>query len=362
MEGKRLLIITPIFYGNAGGAAVYYRLLFQLLSEEKQISVSVISEAERESTLDRYYGLFPPWAGKDRKYLRDLFYYGIQNVRYLCVNDVIEKEKPDAVLVHSSFFNHPGIFNLVIAGARKKYKDIKFIVDVRDRLLPTRKIPIMKSFDNIIACSENVKAHLLNGGLREESVVVVPVIQEPIEINRAVAEKIRNRYFGDVVRFIIYVGAVKEDKGVDTLLRAYKNVVKSRFPDAVLGIVGLNKFRLRSSRDLLMSEGVRFLGKLPREQSLALISEASVCVNVSPNEGMPRSSLEALALQRPVLLPPNVPEFERNCPGHVLSEYSEGSIGEKLCELLENPTVPEYPIKSHLAYNVIPMYKALLRL
>jgi glycosyltransferase involved in cell wall biosynthesis len=358
----KVLIVTPIYHGSAGGAATYYRLLVRWFNKNCGISTIVVSEMS-SCKEDTYYGIFPAWAGRNRNIVRDIFYYFLQNITYLKIIAVLLKEHPDVVLVHSSFFNPPGMFWAIFQILKILSPKTLFVADVRDRLLPLKKIWRLNKFDRIVACSDNVYAHLLAGNMDPQKITVVPVIQEEININSAFDKlnNVRKTHKLSDRQYFIYVGAVKEDKAVDVLLKAYDSIVRPKFPDIKFALVGLNKFRNPKYNALLNMEGVIYLGNLPRDHSLTLMSGAELCVNISPNEGLPRVSLEALALGRPTLLPPNVPEFVKFCPSHIISEISVQEVGHKICELLETHSVPSYPTSLHCPQNIIPKYLSIFK-
>lgn len=356
-----LLIITPIYFGAAGGAAVYYQTLSKLLKDKKNLRVVVVSERVAGKQYNDYYSLFPSWAGRDRNIIRDIFYYFLQNITYFWLVWIMFKERPRIVLIHSSFLNHPGIFGLVFRLLKTVFQSAYFVADVRDRLLPQEKVRLLNKFDKIVCCSNNVHEYLLSEGADSNKLYLIPVIQEKINIHEVNKKfnSLSKIYKLEGRKYIIYAGAVKEDKAVDVLLEAYNSIVRAKFPNITFVLVGLNKFSNKKNNNLLKMKGVSYLGNLPREHSLVLMSGAELCVNISPNEGLPRVSLEALALNRPVLLPPNVPEFAKSCSSHVISEITVLEVGRRICELLENHSKPLYPINLHYPKNIISKYEHL---
>lgn len=356
---RKVLVITPIFLSDAGGAAIYYKLLVSLLSKSYNTETGVVSERYTYHGDLRYYGIFPTWAGRDRNIVRDIFFYFLQNVSYFGMFWILFKERPNIVLVHSSFYNHPGIFDPVFRLLKMFFPRIRFVADVRDRLLPQKKLSLLNYFDRIISCSENVYAHLLSGRVDPKKVLIIPVIQEEMNIPviRGQFDSLCKTYGLCGRQYFIYVGAVKEDKAVDILLEAYVDIVRPKFPEIDFVLVGLNKSKGKDVASMLEMDGVIYLGNLPREHSLALMSGANLCVNISPNEGMPRVSLESIALNKPTLLPPNIPEFHELCPEYVVSDLSVPSVGRQICKLLETPSVPVYPIAKHYPEAVLSQYE-----
>lgn len=358
----KVIICTPLFWGDASGASVYYRLLSHSLIQEGY-KVAVISDkepSELQPSVD-YYSLFPARCGRKRKFLLDYFSYATQNLAYFNLNKIVSRVKPRAVLVHSSFYNHPGIFAHVMKGVTRKHPEVNFIADVRDGLMPPAKVPLLNVYRRVIACSENVMNHLLENGVDPERLIRIPVIQERLKTgNKLLARTVIDLGL-EGQPYIFYAGLVKESKAVDVVLEAFLRYVRPIRKDVRLVIAGLMKTSNRGMKEMLAQDGVLYVGNRRREEVLALMSGAALCVNLSPNEGMPRTSLEALALGRPVVLPPNVPEFSRYCEGFVVSEREPAIVANRMIEIMDAGVVPSYPIETHFPENVFNAYADLLQ-
>ncbi|UCH26708.1 MAG: glycosyltransferase family 4 protein [Trueperaceae bacterium] len=360
MEG--LLIITPMFAHGGSGSAVYYRLLADHLGKDG-IPVTVISEQTRDlaATGDDVIGLFPQRSSRNRHPVRDALAHGWQNLKYLELPAVVREVDPATVLVHSSFYSLPGIFPTVMSRITKDSSGRRrFVADVRDVLMPPERVPCLLGFGRIIACSKSVEAHLIASGLAPERITLVPVLQEPLNVPQRTLEATLEKHNLPGRRYLFYAGLIKELKAVDLLLEAFLEHVRPRLPDLTLVVSGHLKTDNRFIRGALGADGVRYLGNLPRTDVLALMAGAALVVNLAPNEGLPRSSLEALALGRPTLLPPNVPEFTEHCREFVASSRSAEEIAGQMIELLERGAVPRYPIGEHAPERVLPLYAEIL--
>lgn len=358
---QQIVICTPLFWGGASGASVYYRLLSQSLIQHG-CNVSVVSDKEPSELQPsvEYFSLFPARCGRKRKLLLDYFAYAAQNLAYFNLNKIVGRVKPRAVLIHSSFYNHPGIFAHVMKEVIRKNPRVNSIADVRDGLMPPVKVPLLNAYRRVIACSENVMNHLLENGVVPDRLIKIPVIQERLQVD----DELRKRLLGEMAMngrpYIFFGGLVKESKAVDLLLEAFLAHVRPARPDILLVIAGLMKTSSKRIRDLLAQDGVLYVGNRRRDEVLALMSAAALCVNLSPNEGMPRSSLEALALGRPVLLPPNVPEFARHCRDFVVGEHRADAVAAQMLSIIDAGIVPDYPIGMHYPENILPAYIDLL--
>lgn len=74
------------------------------------------------------------------------------------------------------------------------------------------------------------------------------------------------------------------------------------------------------------------------------------------NEGLPRSSLEPLALGLKCVLSVTVPEFEKFCPDFVCRDRRPDKVVELIGRIIEQDVYPEYPIEQHDQSRVISEY------
>lgn len=357
---SKILIISPVYNKTVGGAAVYYRILSENFMKDGH-DVTLVSDVGGKNFKGHYIGLFPSWAGSDRSFLRDAIYYFWQNVQYLKLFSIFNQGQFDIAIVHSSFYNHPGIFSKILSVIVMRHPKTLFVADVRDRMISDNRISNLKIFHKIIACSKNIVDFLYGKGINK-NVFYIPVIQEKLDISSScVASVVAKNGLNDL-EYCISVGAVKEDKSVDKLLKAFLNVRKIVESQLDLVVVGLLKTENVEVKKLLSQPGVHYLGALPRNDVLALMKGASLCINLSPNEGMPRASLEAIALNKPVLLPPNIPEFNQYCKNFVVDDLSESNIIKQLQLSIKNPCTVAYPLEQHFPRTVIENYYHIMNL
>lgn len=356
-----VVICSPLFWGGGSGASSYYRLLAkELVSMGCQVSVISDQEIAEGGGGVEYFSLFPARCSRNRRALRDKVAYLQQNLAYFQFEGLIRNIRPGCVILHSSFYNHPGVFSWLMRRLMRRLPDINFIADVRDALMPLRKVPLLNDFHHVVGCSDNVVEHLMAGGLAPDKIVRVPVIQERINLDEGQKDRLLKDLELDGRSYIFYAGLVKEGKAVKLLLEAFLKHVRSARPGILLVVAGLMKTSGSLIQNMLVEDDVLYLGNRSREDVLALMSGAALCVNLSPNEGMPRSSLEALALGRPVVLPPNVPEFDRCCSDFVVGDHDPAKVAGRILEIMDSDSLANYPIEQHYPEAVMPHYMKLL--
>ena len=353
----KIVIITPIFQNMVGGAAIYYDQLSSNLA--KYAEVAVISEksqeSKRTSSSIKVIDLFPEWAGRNKTFA-SYFKYVWQNIRYFDLIHILKELSPDYTLVHSFFYKHPGTFPWIMEKTIRRFPHTGFVLDVRDRSIASNKKKYLEQYDFLISCSENVSLHLKHTIGIQNKIEQIPVIQIPLKkllSNINPSKKIKP-FLGS--NYVFYAGAIKEDKKVDVLLEAFVSTVSSKKPDVHLLLAGPLKSKSKKIRKLLDHPSVHWLGRLNRDEVICLTANAGLIVNLSPIESMSRICLEAIDLGKPVILPPNVPEYERSCPEFVVGNTDPKDIGQFMLEVMDDQKSPDYPIELHHTAAVMKRY------
>jgi glycosyltransferase involved in cell wall biosynthesis len=363
-----LLIVTPLFEPATGGASTYYRLLTDILlqgedADRIHVVTGAVDNAPRfEENHDgrlAVHRIFPRVATAQHG-LRQYARYALQNVLYARLPAIVDRRGVDVVLAHSSFHNYPNVFSPVIRWIAR-FSECRLIADVRDCLLPRRRLEQLVPYDQIIACSMNVETHLNQHDQLAPEVTRIPVIQESIDSpSTEEIRRFRREHGIPDVPYICYVGLIKAEKGVRLLLDAYHHLT-GYGSDVHLVLAGQMKGSSELRERIDAASSVHHLGVISRKDVFALQTGASLCANLSPSEGLPRASLEAMALGTPVILPSGVPEFERHCPEHVIEERTPVQVSQQLNSVLETSQTSEYPVERHAPNRVVESYRKVLR-
>ncbi len=362
---KTLLIVTPIFPPAPGGASTYYNLLARGLIGSNKIIQCVVILTERMPGLSRreilmggrlvVLRLFPHRAGGKREPWMQYVKYALQNVQYFFLGKILKKYKVDFVLMHTGFYNFPNLMWLAVF-LNKKKDHCKWVADMRDWLLPPHRLKQLDPYDAIIACSENIIGHLEHRIQLLRRCNLIPVIADPAIFPDAKKSKgILEKYGLKGKKYLAFIGLIKKQKGLDLLYESFLELTRSQ-PDLYLVLVGSLKEGVEYLHKLTKHPNIYYLGPLPHGATLTIVANATLCVNLSPAEGMPRSSLEALALGVQVALPPNIPEFMKHCPEYVISESHPKAVAGHFSRLLESNKKPCYPLINHDLEGVLTRY------
>ena len=153
-------------------------------------------------------------------------------------------------------------------------------------------------------------------------------------------------------RYLVgYVGVMGTQEGIDLLLRAVHHIVYNRGrSDVHFGLVGGGSSLAAMqalARELGVAEYVRFTGRAPDEQMLAMLNTADVCVNPDvANEMNDKSTMnkimEYMALGKPIV---QFDLTEGRFSAQQASLYARQNdpldLGDKLLELLDDPQLRE---------------------
>ncbi len=298
--------------------------------------------------------MFPYRAGAQMGKISQYSRYAVQNLQYWLFPHLVSQCKPDVVLVHSSFHN---FLNLLTPVIRRISRTIPVIADVRDHQLPIRRLGQLDAYSAVIACSRNVQVHLEKNPVLSSRVTHIPVIQESLITPRTNTPQTLQRHRLTTCSYLLFAGLIKQGKGVELLLRTYESYRAKGHHDELL-LVGLCKDAKLLERASKIP-GVRILGAVSRDELLDLMACARMNINLSGSEGMPRTSLEALALGTRVLLPQGIPEFLEYCPSAVACSDDPDALARQVEDLLGSPVAPSYPFELHAPTAVLPQYEAL---
>jgi glycosyltransferase involved in cell wall biosynthesis len=144
------------------------------------------------------------------------------------------------------------------------------------------------------AISDSTRDDLVARGIARDHVEVIYPGMDTVKFTPAPGTRAATPVFS-------YLGRLKRYKGVQICIRAFAALDR---PDATLEIAGAGDFRPELERlaaSLDLGERVRFLGRIPEDEKLALLRRSWGLVFASPKEGWGITNLEAAACGTPVV-------------------------------------------------------------
>jgi glycosyltransferase involved in cell wall biosynthesis len=187
-----------------------------------------------------------------------------------------------------------------------------------------------------IALSEHSRGRFIAGGIPEARIRIKPNFIE--DRGTAVIPPSHSRQF-------LYVGRLSEEKGVASLLDAW--AASGIGSDARLSIVGDGPERVSLEKQAMrlgLSGTVRFTGKVPPSEVLALLGQARAVVMPSLfYECFPRTLVEAMCAGRPVIAS-NTGALDELVPADVglhFASLDTVALGHSLRRLYENSALAD---------------------
>lgn len=172
----------------------------------------------------------------------------------------------------------------------------------------------------------------------------VPIVKFPAWTDMDVFEKVE-RVDKEMSGKIVFAGALAPIKGVEYLIKAFKQV-KDEFPQAKLLIVGREDDQqyVKSLRDLISQldivDGVEFLGEVNQEELAGIFSQADIFTLPSLSEGLGRVVFEAMATSLPVVgtRVGGVPDLiDHRKTGLLVEARDVNALSASLLELIRRP-------------------------
>jgi glycosyltransferase involved in cell wall biosynthesis len=210
----------------------------------------------------------------------------LHNYRLLCPNACFFRDDTVCEDCIGWFLAWPGVLHACYRGSVLATMVVSFM-NFFHRLMGTWKNKV----DVYIAPSEFSKQKFIQAGLSEKKIVVKPNFVECVS-NGSVSE------VGKQKEGSLFVGRLSREKGVETLLKAWK-IVGNIMP---LKIVGDGPLAPAVQKNASENYGISWLGLKPIQAVYKLMAKAEVLVFPSEcYEGMPRTIIEGFAQGTPLI-------------------------------------------------------------
>lgn len=333
----KILFITTDFYPRIGGGENYILNLAKELSKTNEIFVLCPDELDSGikniSSLNIYY--LPFYKLFDNKFIKPLIIYkNIKNIN----SDIIYSVGPSIMDFFAIFF----------AKILRKKIVITYHADLNLNKLSSKIFTklyflfCLPLYNKIIVTSEKFKKILINRGIKENKIFVIPVGFE----NRTKDYNFKKN--NDIVQ-ILFVGALDSQhlyKNIETLIHSINYLDKNKFRLNIVGDGDLRNKYQELAKNLNL-KNINFLGKLHDQELIIQYKNADIFILPSntQQEGFGIVLLEALSFGCKIIT-------GENCGGaFIIKENPEFGI-------LYNGTDRDLEKKINIVlfYN-IPLYK-----
>lgn len=201
----------------------------------------------------------------------------------------------------------------------------------------------LKIYKNIITLtvSNSTKQDLLNLGFSKVYIVPEGINFKPLD---KVIEKEKDPT-------IIFVGRLKKAKLPDHAIKAFR-IVKETLPNAKLWVVGDGYFR--EELEKISCDGVKFLGFVPEEKKLELMSRAHVLIAPALREGWGLIVTEANACGTPAIAYDvhGLRDSIKNDETGLLTENNPEALAEAIIKFFNDPNLRQNLTKKALKHAI----------
>jgi teichuronic acid biosynthesis glycosyltransferase TuaC len=282
------------------------------------------------------------------------YFYPITGISYahFVSRYAIKNIKPKPDLIHAHF-TYPDGFGMM--GLAKKWNiplvisalgTIERKVAYEGSYTSRQIIKTMNFADQILSVSEDLKLHIVNLGINENKVIVVPNGVDTEKFKPLGKENARNLLNLPVDKnIVLFVGALRSIKGVDYLIESAKNFVNTNTELYMVGRDdGLKKSLVKMAKELKIIDFIKFIGPVNHEDIPLWISASDILVLPSLSEGRPNVVLEALACEVPAVATDvgGIPELMIDGEtGYLVPAKNSLELSKKVNKLLENENLRE---------------------
>ncbi|OYR54182.1 hypothetical protein DJ70_14575 [Halorubrum halodurans] len=237
------------------------------------------------------------------------------------------KEGVDVIHAHASSFS---VISLAIVSTLFQ---VPIAYDCRDEAF--RPWIVQMGYTPVwFSCASNIDKILTQNGVPRDRIIRLPVINPGyVQDYRFVADS-------QTVSNLIYIGSLREAKGIFDLLDAFE-IICEHESNVHLTIIGDGPAQgefIKYCRRMNLKEQVTLEGSLSHEKTLCYLSRSDILILPSKSEGVPRVVLEGHDVGTPVVATdvggiPDVIDHEEN---GLLAEQTTESIAESVLRLIRD--------------------------
>jgi glycosyltransferase involved in cell wall biosynthesis len=359
----RILLLTPLYPPAIGGAAIYFADIVPLLEEAPEIEQLVLLTEQmpgepKEATTGKLtvLRLLPTRVSRERPYpIHALTYMQTQRWFPRKLARLVKECQIDLVHFHTRYRGK-------LAYRALAKLPVPVLADLRDKM--SDPAALARCSQHLLCCAQGVKDFAIGGGYPVGRLTHIPIpFVTPVPLPQTVLQAALNHFGLGERPFLFYAGDMTMNKGVFALLDAFEQWQVGH-PGIDLVLAGMNREGRPFAGRVEQVPQVHFLSHIPHAQALALMQASEMVLLPSRSEGLPLTILEAVALGKKVLCPPNIPEFDTHLPDFVLPEVTIEAILASLNAIWHNPALPGYPLDNHQVESVVArllqVYKKML--
>jgi len=218
-------------------------------------------------------------------------------------------------------------------------------------LARTLMLYMFNESDLIITPGKILKSRLMNLGIEEKKIKLVPNVVNTRQFNPNIKRPSVKELYGIKGPLIFYHGHIMKMKGIDQLIKAAPKILKE-IPETRFMIIGSGPDLpqiISLIREFDLTQSFVLTGQVPREHLLDCLSSADVCVSTPhrtpANEAyFPIKVLEYMAMEKPVVAT-KVAEIsnmiQHNMSGLLADPEDTEDIVSQIVRVLQDPRLAE---------------------
>jgi len=151
---------------------------------------------------------------------------------------------------------------------------------------------------------------------------------------------------------LLYLGRIKVEKGINSLLELFKKIKK----DFKLSIVG-------GSKSFTESSNINFIKEVSKKKEIIKMYDShNIFILPSFTEGSPKVILESLARLRPIIVFEEIKHVKLNFEGIFICKRNNSSLEEKINYILRNYLRIQKKMKKNILPSKANFQKELIKI
>ena len=335
------IAILSIFFPPKwlGGTEVATLELSRELAKNKKNKIYIITSHHRElKKLKEKFKLYP---------IKVLNLPKFKVISYIIkTTNIIKKINPNVVYCQSTLSGVAAFFSKKPYVVYCRGSDIYLTGKIKNKI---NKF-VLKRAEKVIALTKNMQKKIKKDYKIDSIVIYNGIDISKYKLNKA---ELKKRFKLKDEKVIIYIGTLKKVKGVEYLIKSFKNINK-KFQNTKLWIIGDGSERRNLealTKKLNLQNKITFFGKKSNDKIPKYAIASDILVLPSLSEGFPMAILEAMASGLPIVASnvTGVSEIIKDkINGFLVKPKNSKEIAEKVSIILKNKNLQSRFRKNNL--------------
>lgn len=330
-----------------GGAPKFVLLLSEGLSRNNIIDIITIKSIKLRKRKNIYYYNYPEWLGIiNSKLILHFKKYNYDIVQVHGYYSFI----PINIVIAKILYNFPLFFFTHYHRIGKSNKLVRILFDnIFGRIT-------LKFSDVIFVHTQIEKEYILQLGIKEEKIRIIPSILDPILFKKFNKINFQKKYNIKNKKILLFIGRLDTNKGLFFLLKTY-HLLKNKRDDICLFIVGKDvglRYKIKKYIRKKHIKDVIITGPISNDLKLSILSNAYLLVLPSAYEAFGLVLIEAMKAKIPVIGTNRggIPYVLQNGKYGLLVKYGDiNSLLFSIEQLLNNNNLREKYIQKGFNYS-----------